>query len=90
MGWFSRLFGGGKEEKEMEGNTHMAPSTAGAKTARDPVCGMEVEMSQAAATSVYQGQTYYFCAPGCKRAFEQNPAKYLGGAGQGKGGMHGH
>ncbi|MDP2952677.1 MAG: YHS domain-containing protein, partial [Chloroflexota bacterium] len=23
-------------------------------------------------------KTYYFCAPGCKRAFEQNPAKYLG------------
>jgi len=21
---------------------------------------------------------YYFCAPGCKKAFEENPEKYLG------------
>ena len=23
------------------------------------------------------GKTYYFCAPGCKKAFLQNPEKYL-------------
>jgi YHS domain-containing protein len=27
--------------------------------------------------TVYKGKTYYFCAPGCKIAFEENPEKYL-------------
>ena len=37
----------------------------------DPVCGMEVDPAQAAATFEYKGETYYFCAPGCKAAFEK-------------------
>ena len=45
--------------------------------AKDPVCGMEVDEKKAAATSKYKGVTYYFCAPGCKRAFDSNPEKYL-------------
>ena len=45
--------------------------------AKDPVCGMEVDPNTATQTSTYQGQTYYFCAPGCKRAFEAEPQKYL-------------
>ena len=43
----------------------------------DPVCGMEVDPAKAAATNEYQGKTYYFCAPGCKAAFEKEPEKYL-------------
>ncbi|UCB44206.1 MAG: YHS domain-containing protein [Dehalococcoidales bacterium] len=43
----------------------------------DPVCHMEVEESTAAATSEYKGKTYYFCAVGCKKAFDQAPEKYL-------------
>ena len=43
----------------------------------DPVCKMEVEESQAAATYEYNGVKYYFCAEGCKRAFEREPEKYL-------------
>ncbi len=34
--------------------------------------------ARAAATAVYQGTTYYFCALSCKRAFEQAPEKYIG------------
>ncbi len=45
--------------------------------ATDPVCHMEVQESSAAATSEYQGKTYYFCAAGCKKAFDQDPQKYL-------------
>lgn len=45
--------------------------------ANDPVCGMEVDEKSAAATSEYQGQTYYFCAGGCKRAFDRNPQQYV-------------
>jgi len=46
--------------------------------AKDPVCGMTVDESKAAATYNYKGVTYYFCAVACKKAFEQNPEKYLG------------
>ena len=45
--------------------------------ATDPVCKMEVEESKAAATVTYQGKTYYFCAFGCKQAFEKDPEKYV-------------
>lgn len=45
--------------------------------ALDPVCNMEVEPESAAAEAEYKGRTYYFCAPGCKVAFEKNPEKYL-------------
>ena len=52
----------------------------------DPVCNMEVDESTAQWTSEYKGETYYFCAPGCKRSFDQDPEKYLSG----NGGDHGH
>ncbi len=45
--------------------------------AKDPVCNMDVDEKKAAATAEYKGKTYYFCAPGCKRVFLQNPEKYL-------------
>ena len=53
--------------------------------AKDLVCGMDVDEAEAKAkglTADYQVQTYYFCAPGCKRAFEQNPQQYAGQQGQ--------
>lgn len=58
--------------------------------AKDPVCGMEVDPAKAAATAEYKGQTYYFCAPGCKAAFEKEPEKYLGQTEAGHQGHEGH
>ncbi len=46
-------------------------------TFKDPVCGMDVEPRSAAGMEIYQGQTYYFCSPGCAAKFHANPAKYL-------------
>ncbi len=43
----------------------------------DPVCKMEVDEKKAVATAEYEGKKYYFCAVGCKKAFEQNPEKYI-------------
>lgn len=43
----------------------------------DPVCKMEVEEKTAPAKSEYKGETYYFCAPGCKKEFDSNPNKYV-------------
>lgn len=45
--------------------------------ARDPVCGMTVEIPTARFTSEYAGTTYYFCASGCKRSFDKEPRKYI-------------
>ena len=43
----------------------------------DPVCGMSVDVASAHFTSEYQGETYYFCAAGCKRNFDKEPGKYI-------------
>ncbi len=43
----------------------------------DPVCGMNVDPEHAAASVEHGGRTYYFCNPGCRDAFVQNPDQYL-------------
>ncbi len=43
----------------------------------DPVCKMTIEDSDAAAQSDYKGDTIYFCAVGCKKAFDKDPERYL-------------
>jgi len=48
----------------------------------DPVCKMEVDEASAKWKAEYKGKTYYFCAPGCKTAFEADPEKYLSGGGE--------
>jgi len=49
-------------------------------TAIDPICKMEVDTENpSGGQSEYQGASYYFCAPGCKVAFDQEPEKYLSG-----------
>jgi YHS domain-containing protein len=49
----------------------------------DPICKMEVDTANPpGGKSDYQGTAYYFCAPGCKRSFDQDPQKYLTQQGQ--------
>ncbi|HMO80429.1 MAG TPA: heavy metal translocating P-type ATPase [Pyrinomonadaceae bacterium] len=43
----------------------------------DPVCKMFVMPETAAASYEYNGETYYFCMPGCKAKFASDPEKYL-------------
>jgi P-type Cu+ transporter len=38
---------------------------------------MTVEIAITRWTYDYNGQTYCFCAPGCKRTFSKDPEKYL-------------
>lgn len=57
--------------------------------AKDPVCGMDVDEANPAATAEYEGTKYYFCAPGCKTAFEADPKKYLEGGEKKSGGCCG-
>lgn len=43
----------------------------------DPICRMDVDESKAKFTSVYKGKKFFFCAPGCKKEFDENPEKYV-------------
>ena len=43
----------------------------------DPVCGMTVQPATAAGSSVYRGETYYFCATSCLSKFRAEPMYYL-------------
>jgi Cu+-exporting ATPase len=44
----------------------------------DPVCGMKVDPEHTAGTSEYKGETIYFCSPGCKKKFDENPERCMG------------
>ena len=48
-----------------------------AATVHDPVCHMDITIESAAGSSEYRGQTYYFCATGCKLDFDEDPAGIL-------------
>jgi P-type Cu+ transporter len=52
-------------------------STHKTATAIDPVCGMTVDPTRAAGSYEYDGQTYYFCNPGCLRRFKADPEEFL-------------
>ena len=60
---------------------HLAPLLCGGMqemtTAEDPVCKMKVEIESAKLRSIFEGKNYFFCAPGCKKAFDEEPRKYL-------------
>ena len=43
----------------------------------DPVCGMTVDTESAAAKREYGGTTYYFCNPGCAKAFDLTPDAFV-------------
>lgn len=45
--------------------------------ATDPVCGMTVEIPSARHTAEHEDVTYYFCCPGCRKAFVDDPSAFL-------------
>jgi YHS domain-containing protein len=58
--------------------TDVARTNPGTADAIDPVCGMKVSPGETKRVALYQGHSYWFCADGCRAAFEANPKKYLG------------
>lgn len=51
--------------------------TETSEKAVDPVCGMSVDPSTAAASVEYEGNTYYFCSQQCADTFNSEPTKYI-------------
>ncbi|RTL42549.1 MAG: heavy metal translocating P-type ATPase [Candidatus Melainabacteria bacterium] len=57
---------------------HLSPSTKGESIAMlDPVCGMDVIPVDGTPSYDLDGTRYYFCHPGCKEKFKNDPGKYL-------------
>src|SRR5262245_55076429 len=56
---------------------HQQIDDSGNAKVRDPVCGMMIDPARAAGKFDYQGQTYYFCNPGCLKKFQADPESYL-------------
>ncbi|HKL48561.1 MAG TPA: YHS domain-containing protein, partial [Desulfuromonadales bacterium] len=46
---------------------------------KDPVCGMDVDPDDAAASEDYQGRTYHFCSEKCRDKFTDDPEGWLSG-----------
>jgi xanthine dehydrogenase accessory factor len=59
---------------EVHNRDHI-PQFAG--TAVDVVCGMTVTADETGRPFEHEGETYYFCCPGCRAAFEKDPAAYI-------------
>ena len=56
----------------------------------DPICQMDVDTDNPpGGQSEHEGTTYYFCAPGCKVAFDKEPEKYVSEAHDHEGHDHG-
>lgn len=63
---------GEKSIGELEGD----PATAARTEARDPVCGMLVQVATARYYSEVSGQLVYFCCRCCQETFDGDPARY--------------
>ena len=61
-------------------DTETNQQTTAPATMHDPVCGMTVDPAQARGRAQHQGETYYFCSPGCMHKFVSHPGKYLSAA----------
>ena len=44
--------------------------------AKDPICGMMVDLGEAKYKSDFRGSWFYFCCPRCKQTFDQQPERY--------------
>ena len=45
--------------------------------ARDPICGMTVDVGKAKYKSEFDGKSFYFCCGGCKQAFDKQSDEYV-------------
>jgi YHS domain-containing protein/uncharacterized membrane protein YraQ (UPF0718 family) len=61
----------------------------GAGYAQDPVCGMQVQIEHAPASTTHQGHDYHFCSDQCAQRFAGAPAKYAASGTRDDGGRPG-
>ncbi|MEE9399330.1 MAG: YHS domain-containing protein, partial [Dehalococcoidales bacterium] len=61
---------------KVEVREQITPKEEAMATVKDPVCGMDIDPENAAATEEYQSQTYHFCSAACHDKFQAEPEKY--------------
>ncbi len=66
--------GDGRPQSVADGGPTLA--TPAAVTAVDPVCGMTVVAVETSLHLDHEGRRWFFCGPGCLRAFATHPAGY--------------
>lgn len=49
-------------------------------THTDPICGMQIDESQATGQSEFEGTKYFFCSKSCKEKFDASPESFAGKA----------
>jgi len=65
-----------RSEKVASRETEVRPGSASATEARDPICGMLVEVATAKYRSEVSGQPVYFCCRQCKETFDRNSERH--------------
>ncbi len=58
----------------------IAAPTPDAMTAKDPVCGMTVQLDAGKPSWAHEGEIYHFCSQGCHDRFAADPEHFLSGA----------
>ena len=61
---------------QMPENPEAARGPEKTAEAKDPICGMTVDIARAKHKSEFEGRSYYFCCAGCKQAFDKQPQRY--------------
>jgi len=46
---------------------------------RDPVCGRQLQLAEAAAMLDHRGWAHFFCSAACRDAFRTNPVRFANG-----------
>lgn len=66
-------------EPVAEAEEQQPPLAVVTPEARDPICGMLVDVSSAKYQSEYQGKMFYFCCAHCQQTFDKQPEEYVEG-----------
>lgn len=64
------------QKKHVESAKNVSLPLLNKTQARDPICGMMVDVSTARYKTEFQQASYYFCCAGCKQKFDQQPEKH--------------
>ena len=68
------------DHTHIQGHGHSQSAIpAGANTAKDPVCGMTVEIKEGTRSENYRGESHYFCSEKCQTKFQTDPYFYASG-----------
>src|SRR6478752_8715408 len=54
------------------------PASPVMPTTKDPVCGMDVDLTAGLHVNEYNGQEWHFCSGSCKATFEADPEAHCG------------